>query len=133
MADTLIFDTTFLIDFQRERARQAGSGPAHRFLQDHADAGMQLPVTALGEFAEGFVDRGHPVLQATAALFEILPVDAETAYRYAEVTRYLREQGRLPGANDLWIAASALRHGGALVTRNAADFSRVPGLVVLGY
>jgi len=133
MADTLIFDTTFLIDFQRERARQDSAGPAHCFLHDHADASMQLPVTALGEFAEGFADLGHPVLQATAALFELLPVDAETAYRYAEVTRLLRAQGRLSGANDLWIAASALRHGGALVTRNAADFRRVPGLSVVTY
>lgn len=133
MADTLIFDTTFLIDFQREHARRDRSGPAHRFLRDHADASMQLPVTALGEFAEGFADHGHPVLLATAALFEVLPVDAETAYRYAEMTRYLREQGRLPGTNDLWIAASALRHGSALVTRNAADFRRVPGLAVLAY
>lgn len=133
MADALIFDTTFLIDVQRERARQDGSGPAHRFLQGHADASMQLPVTALGEFAEGFADHSHPVLRATVALFEVLAVDAETALRYAEVTRYLREQGRLPGANDLWIAATALRHGRALVTRNAADFRRVPGLAVVTY
>jgi hypothetical protein len=45
----------------------------------------------------------------------------------------LKERGELIGANDLWIAAAALRHGEALVTRNARDFHRVPGLQVLTY
>jgi predicted nucleic acid-binding protein len=39
----------------------------------------------------------------------------------------------LIGANDLWIAAAALRHGEPLVTRNARDFQRVPRLQVLTY
>jgi tRNA(fMet)-specific endonuclease VapC len=34
------------------------------------------------------------------------------------------------GANDLWIAATALANGFALVTSNPGDFSRVTGLEV---
>jgi tRNA(fMet)-specific endonuclease VapC len=45
----------------------------------------------------------------------------------------LKKRGELLGANNLWIAAAALRHGEALVTRNARDFQRVPGLKVLTY
>ena len=37
------------------------------------------------------------------------------------------------GANDLWIAATALANGVAVVTRNESEFSRVDGLRVLGY
>lgn len=133
MAAALTFDTTFLIDFQRERQRGDTGGPAHRFLRYRPDTVMQLPMTVLGEFAEGFADTGHPVLQQTSALFELLPIDVETALRYAEIARALRASGQLIGTNDLWIAASALRHDRALVTRNHGDFSRVPGLRILSY
>ena len=40
--DSLIFDTTFLIDFQRERA--VGKGPAHAFLERHTEDIAYLPV-----------------------------------------------------------------------------------------
>jgi tRNA(fMet)-specific endonuclease VapC len=50
----LSFDTTFLIDLQRERARSDSNGPAHRFLKRSADAELYLSNVALGEFAEGF-------------------------------------------------------------------------------
>lgn len=43
----LIFDTTFLIDFQRER--KVARGAAHSFLEAHADAIAYLPVTAYGD------------------------------------------------------------------------------------
>ena len=133
MAEALILDTTVLIDFQRERRSGHASGPVHRLLSDHADATMQLPVTALGEFAEGFEDPADPLLRTTREYFDLLPVDAETASLYAQTARRLRREGRLIGSNDLWIAASALRHGGTLVTRNVNEFLRVPGLQVLSY
>jgi predicted nucleic acid-binding protein len=36
------------------------------------------------------------------------------------------------GAHDLWIAAIGLAHGFAVATGNRRDFSRVPGLRVVG-
>ena len=133
MANALAFDTTFMIDFQRERASRPSDGGAHRFLREHAGATLRLPATALGEFAEGFARDDDPVLLATARCFEVLPVDRETALRYGALVRTLRAEGRLIGTNDLWIAACALRHAHPLVTRNTEEFSRVPGLTVLGY
>lgn len=133
MAEALAFDTTFLIDLQRERRAGGGSGAAHRFLAAHADATMQLPTTALGEFAEGFEDAADPLLTLTMDHFDLLPVDAETALLYGRVVRDLRREGCLIGANDLWIAAAALRHGVPLVTRNVSDFRRVRRLRVVAY
>ena len=129
--EPLIFDTTFLIDFQRERSGSRGG--AHAFLEDHADAVAYLPMTAYGEFAEGFPNRTDPAFLSVVESFELLPVTRAVADRYADVARALRARGKLIGSNDLWIAAAALEKEMALVTRNAADFSRVPGLKIKSY
>ena len=102
----LIFDTTFLIDFQRER--KVARGGAHSFLEAHADAIAYLPITAYGEFAEGFANRTDPAFLSVVESFELLPVTRQTANTYAKITRDLRSKGLLIGANDLWIAASAI-------------------------
>lgn len=66
-------------------------------------------------------------------LHVLLPIDEETALTYGHLTRHLRGRGDLLGANDLWIAASTLRHGLPLVTADAADFRRVPELELVAY
>jgi tRNA(fMet)-specific endonuclease VapC len=50
----------------------------------------------------------------------------------AAINRYtgLRSQKLNVGKMDLSIAAIVLEHGGVLVTRNARDFRRIPGLVL---
>ena len=45
----------------------------------------------------------------------------------------LEAAGQPIGPHDLFIAATALRNGAALVTRNVAEFSRVPGLEVVNW
>lgn len=65
--------------------------------------------------------------------YEVLPINAAVAKMYAGITRTLRLDGTLIGANDLWIAATALHHENPLVTRNANPFTRVPGILVRGY
>ena len=127
----LIFDTTFLIDFQRER--KVARGGAHSFLEAHADAIAFLPITAYGEFAEGFANRTDPAFLSVVESFELLPVTRQVANTYAKITRDLRSKGLLIGANDLWIAASAIEHKHPLVTRNTLDFSRIPGLELRFY
>ena len=92
-----------------------------------------LPVTAYGEFAEGFPDRTDTAFLSVVESFELLSVTRAVADVYAGVMRTLRARGQLIGANDLWIAATALEKDWALVTRNTAEFSRVPGLKIKGY
>jgi len=133
MAGRVAFDTTFLIDLQRERTRREADGPAHRFLAADPDLELHLSATALGEFAEGFSDQDDPVLRTVRELHVLLSIDEETALAYGRITRELRGNGRLIGTNDLWIAAASLRHELPLVTANAAEFTRVPGLEVLAY
>ncbi len=129
--ESLIFDTTFLIDFQRERGGVRGG--AHEFLEAHEDAGAYLPITAYGEFAEGFTDRMDAAFLSVVESFELLPVTRAVADVYAGIVRALRARGRLIGTNDLWIAAAALERNWPLVTRNTDDFARVPGLQLRSY
>lgn len=129
--EALIFDTTFLIDFQRERAGSRGG--AHAFLEAHAEALAYLPVTAYGEFAEGFPDRTDAAFLSIVESFELLPVTRNVADVYASLARTLRTRGQLIGSNDLWIAAAALEKDWTLVTRNVTEFARVPGLKIRGY
>lgn len=133
MAGLVAFDTTFLIDLQRERARGDSDGPAHRFLAEDPKRELHLSATALGEFSEGFDDPDHPVLRAVRELHVLLVVDEDTALAYGQIARQLRTVGRLIGTNDLWIAAASVRHGIPLVTANSQEFTRVDGLEVLGY
>ncbi len=127
----LLFDTCFLIDLERELRR--GGGPAHRFLAEQADAHPWISWTVAGEFAEGFGGIADPACSAVLNLFEVTGMNEATADQYARITSGLRRRSQLIGANDLWIAASAVATGFPLVTTNAKHFSRVPGLRLMGY
>ena len=128
---SLVFDTCFLIDLEREMRR--GPGKAHLFLQQHAQSRPCLTWIVAGEFAEGFGDIQHPTCAAMLARFDIVPMDEATAHQYAVTTKHLRSLNQLIGTNDLWIASAALANSLPLVTNNANHFSRVPGLKVISY
>jgi tRNA(fMet)-specific endonuclease VapC len=124
-------DTTFLIDLSREFGKK--TGPVRGFLHDHASDEFAISVTALGEFAAGFADLRETAFVVLKSRFKVLPFEEEEAWRYREIFRFLKARGQLMGANDLWIAAAALRNNAPLVTRNSQEFLRVPGLKVLTY
>jgi tRNA(fMet)-specific endonuclease VapC len=124
-------DTTFLIDLSREVGRN--SGPVQEFLRSHISDEFAISLTALGEFAAGFADLANPTFIAVKSRFRLLNSDEADAWHYREIFRFLKGRGELIGANDLWIAAAAIKNQMALVTRNAREFRRVPGLEVLTY
>lgn len=132
MAEILSFDTCFLIDLEREQ-RRGVKGPAGMFVNHHLEAECRLSLVVFGEFAAGFECLDHPRLEVVRKGFELIATDEQTALVYARLYRQLRDQHRLIGANDLWIAACAVRHDLPLVTRNHGEFSRVPGLQVIAY
>lgn len=55
--------------------------------------------------------------------YDVLPFDAEAAEFYGLLANVVRQAGRNPRPRrmDLLIAATAVRHGLSLATRNAAD------------
>lgn len=62
-------------------------------------------------------------LQLVLDMYEVLPFDAEVAEFYGLLANIVRQSGRNPRPRrmDLLIAATALRHGYSLATRNGAD------------
>ena len=125
-------DTTFLIDLQRE-VESGRTGRAVQWIRENGEEEAGISAVAWGEFLEGMRDRSHPVLQEIAGRFPVWPVAEEEAEVYGRVVRGLRQQGRLVGSNDLWIACTALTRGVPLLTRNVEEMARVPGLRVVGY
>lgn len=99
-------------------------------LQGHA--ALFVPVIVVGEYRFGIL--GSRKQRETTSWFntflqrvQMLNITEETAERYADVRRALKEAGTPIPQNDVWIAALALQHGLPLLTRDG-HFDRVAGL-----
>jgi tRNA(fMet)-specific endonuclease VapC len=132
MGSALILETTFLVDLERE-ALTGEPGPAHRFLEDNADRELCITLTTAGELACGPRLQDRSAWETLVTRFRLLTPDLETRWAYGQTFRYLKDNGLLIGANDLWIAAVSVVHGLPLVTRDPSHFRRVPGLEVMTY
>ena len=132
MEHTLILETTFLIDLERELVK-GEDGPAQRFLESHATCRLFITPTIAGELAAGtsLAERGR--WERFLSPFRVLPITGDVSWEYGRASRYLRDNGAMIGGNDLWIAATAVAHGMPVVTRNTRHYRRVPGLDVRGY
>ena len=132
MEDGLILETTFLIDLERGLAR-GGESPALRFLESHPRHRLFITPTIAGEMAAGASLADRARWQRFLQPFHSLPITDDVSWEYGRAARYLRENGRMIGGNDLWIAATAVAHAVPVVTRNVRHFRRVPGLEVVAY
>jgi predicted nucleic acid-binding protein len=99
-------------------------------LIDRADW-IGIPSVALGELLTGFLlgsrrDRNEAELEEFLAnpVVEVLGVDAEASRHYAEIISDLRQAGTPLPTNDIWIAATAARHGAAILTSDE-HFERI--------
>jgi predicted nucleic acid-binding protein len=132
VVDALILETSFLGDLERELI--AGCpGPAQRFLESYQAQKLHITFTIAGELAAGPRMNERGAWNELVSPFEVLPCTPEVSWRYGRLHRYLRDNGLLIDANDLWIAATALAFEMPVVTRNEKHFARVPELDVIGY
>lgn len=63
--------------------------------------------------------------------YDILFPDLETCELWARITAESARRGRPKQDNDLWIAATALRHDIPLITHNRRDFDDIGGLTLI--
>lgn len=100
-------------------------------------AEIVLPAVVLGELFAGFRigrrdkdDRRELDAFMESPRVRVMPLDFDTAERYAEIVAYLRERGTPIPTNDIWIAATAMQWGLRILTTDAR-FSRLPQVSVL--
>lgn len=123
-----LIDTCVLSEIQRKQ----GSSRVRKQFEGLATEDVFLSVLTLGKLRKG-IDKlkASARKQALASWFDqvvitaqnhILSVDLETAVIWGEVTARSEKKGKPIPAIDGLIAATALRHGLHLMTRNVADF-----------
>jgi predicted nucleic acid-binding protein len=132
------FDTTFLIDLQRELARER-PGAAFEFLEDLDEREiLRVSVFVVAELRFGAeLSRKPEKLHAEiddllSWLLVSYPNDA-FASRYAREAAAMKRTWGSYEEMDLLIGTAALLDDAPIVTRNIKHFSRVPGLRVLSY
>lgn len=70
-------------------------------------------------------------VEGILACVPALPVDMEVARIHASLLAQL-PRSETVGAHDVWIAATALRHGMPVLTGNLKDFEKLAGVQVIG-
>lgn len=122
-----LLDTSVIVSVLRGR-----EGPRRRMEAASPDD-FGIPSVAVAELAYGAERSTDParagvVWRAFVEPFEVVPFDRATAEAHGRLRSALRASPI--GERDLLIAATAVAHGCAVITQNAREFRRVPGLSV---
>lgn len=128
----MMLDTNFVISLDRETTRKT-RGPAHEFLGKHPSIRFCISFTVAAELACGGSMARKEAWRVLCRRFPMIGWNREISWRYGEIYRHLQARGQMIGANDLWIAATALVHDMPVVTNNVDEFRRVPGLQVFPF
>jgi predicted nucleic acid-binding protein len=121
IADTSIF-------VAQETGRALGELPEQMAVSVITAAELELGVLR----ARGTETRARRLatLSRVRAAYPLLPVDPEVASCFARIAAEEMEAGRKVRQHDAWIAATAMRHGVAVVTQDA-DFSAFTSVAVI--
>lgn len=121
IADTSIF-------IARETGRELGELPEEIAVSVITAAELELGVLRATDPDARAVRLS--TLARVQATYPLLPVDPEIASCFARIASAERSKGRRLRRHDTWIAATAMRHGAAVVTQDA-DFSSFEAVEVV--
>jgi tRNA(fMet)-specific endonuclease VapC len=104
----------------------------------HPDELFEAAAITVAELWHG-VERASPehksrrqhYLQTILASLAVVPYTEQTAYEHARIWAELEAAGKMIGAYDLIVAATALERDSELATFNKRHFDNVPGLKVI--
>jgi len=124
-----LLDTDFCIDWLRRKEY------ARKALAVLLPGDVAVSAVTVGELLVGAHCAMAPAREAEKvhAFLRPLPVLAfgpSEAIQFAEIAAWLRQQGQPIGVQDSMIAATAVVHRLAVVTKNVRHFERVRGLKV---
>lgn len=95
---------------------------------------LWLSAIVAAELRFGAAKLGAPRFQAAVEAwlvgFDVRPWPLEATHHYAQIRTALERAGKPIGGMDLMIAAHALAEDSVIITNNAREFHRVPGLAV---
>ena len=130
-------DTSFLVDLLRESSRNR-TGPATALLDRLGEEELRVGLHVVCELLAGAEMAARPSIERKRVHdlcggLEIVYPDLRFPPVYARTLAALERAGQRISTMDLLIATAALVDAAPLVTRNAKDFARVPGLELVGY
>jgi tRNA(fMet)-specific endonuclease VapC len=129
----LMLDTNICIDIIRARPQ-----PVLDRFKTYAVGEIGISVMTLAELEYGVSASSRPAknrdaLHQFVLPLEIIPFDRPATAAYGRLRAALEKKGQMIGSMDLLIAAQAVSLDIRLVTHNAREFGRVPGLRIEGW
>jgi predicted nucleic acid-binding protein len=121
VADTSIF-------IAQERGRELGELPEKIAVSVITVAELELGVLRAADTEARA--RRLSTLSRVQSVYPLLPVEPEIASCFARIAATERSRGRRLRRHDTWIAATAMRHGAAVLTQDS-DFSAFDEVAVL--
>ncbi|MCI5113774.1 MAG: type II toxin-antitoxin system VapC family toxin [Candidatus Electrothrix sp. AW2] len=130
----LILDTNVFIHYERSRA-------SLDFSQWEEYGDVYISAVTASELLVGVHyaqndaqrTRRSAFVEAVLARVPVLGFETEEARVHAGLFAALSKQGKMIGAHDLMIAATAIAHNCVVLTENIREFARVPGLETVSF
>ena len=126
-----LVDTDWVIDYLQ------GRQPIVQRLDELSPQGIGMSIVSLAELYEGMtaaVDRqeaNQGLQDFLDDIEEVVPLDDEVCWIFANERRRLRASGNRLDDFDLLIGSTAVRHRLTLLTNNRRHFERVRGLSII--
>lgn len=128
----IVVDTSVLISFER------GAFDLDDFLASIGPSAGAISAITASELLHG-VERTREadvrarrsrIVDELLDAFQVIAFGIDEARVHARIWASLASRGKMIGANDLLIAATALANGASVATLNQKEFKRVPGLTL---
>ena len=126
----------YLVDTNWIILHLRGSRRVAQRIEDLISAGIGISVVSMGELYGGVYKASDPTrseesLQLVLSDINVIDIDDQVCRIFGQQRGILRAGNALIGDTDLWIGATAMRHGLTLLTNNRQHFERMQGLSII--